>query len=185
MAAVTCVDDPGLALLPIHRLVRPPAPQPDLARELERFFRIEDAASMPDLLNRLAATPASTPAFGALGLEESKFRLLTLRDEEAARTLMPERSEVWRGLDVSVLEYAVLREILGIDATATQSLDYTEDAARAHREVESGRWTLAFLLNPTRVDQILAVADAGERMPPKSTFFFPKLATGVVLNPFE
>jgi uncharacterized protein (DUF1015 family) len=49
-------------------------------------------------------------------------------------------------------------------------------------EVESGRWPLAFLLNPTRIDQMLAVADVGERMPPKSTYFYPKLATGLVLN---
>ena len=97
---------------------------------------------------------------------------------------MPERSAVWRSLDVNVLEYAVLREALGL-RDGNHEIAYTEDAEHAMRAVESGRWPLAFLLNPTRVEEILAVADAGERMPAKSTFFYPKLATGLVLNPLD
>ena len=98
---------------------------------------------------------------------------------------MPKRSHVWQALDVSTLEYAVLRETLGVTGDAPDTIAYTEDPAHALHEVESGRWPLAFLLNPTRVDQIIAVADAGERMPAKSTYFYPKQATGLVLNPFD
>lgn len=202
MVAITSVEDPGLMLLPIHRLVRPPARPPDLVEGLGRFFHVEDttsppqadaplarkshdSAALPRLLARLAAAGGSGTAFGALGLEEGRLHLLTLRDAPAVQSLMPQQSQVWRTLDVNTMEYAVLRETLRLQTDAPGALDYTEDAARALREVESGRWPLAFLLNPTRVDQILAVADAGERMPPKSTYFYPKLATGLVLNPFD
>ncbi len=192
MLAITSADDPGLALLPIHRLVRPPAVPPDLPQRLERFFNVErvaamdgGAAALRQLLDRLAAAGSSAVAFGALGLEKGGMHLLTLRDGPSVRALMPERSDVWQGLDVSVLEYAVLRETLGVQAGDPEIVNYTENAALALQEVESGRWPLAFLMNPTRVDQILAVADAHERMPPKSTYFYPKLATGTVLNPLD
>ena len=189
LVALTAVEDPGLTLLPIHRLVRPASLPPDLFERLERFFHVEettpksyDGTALLRLLARQSA--ASGTAFGALGLEEGRLHLLTLKDRAAAQALMPPRSTAWQALDVSVLQYAILRETLGLDDTAG-ALDYTEDAERAMREVELGRWPLAFLLRGTRVEQILAVADAGERMPRKSTFFYPKLATGLVLHAFE
>jgi uncharacterized protein (DUF1015 family) len=192
LAAVTPADDPGLVLLPIHRLVRPPSLPPDLPRRLERFFQVDDATpksydgtALLRLLARLSAAGASGTAFGALGLEEGRLHLLTLRDAAAARALMPERSRTWQELDVAVLEHAVLGAALGVRGDAPGMLAYTHDASQAMRDVETARWPLAFLLNPTRVEQMIAVADAGERMPAKSTFFWPKLATGLVINALE
>ena len=191
MVALTAVDDPGLVLLPIHRLVRPPSLADDLTPRLDRFMQVEDTTpksfdgtALLRLMARLHAAAGEGTAIGALGLEESRLHLLKLRDASAVQALMPERSAVWRSLDVNVLEYAVLREALGL-RDGNHEIAYTEDAEHAMREVESGRWPLAFLLNPTRVEEILAVADAGERMPAKSTFFYPKLATGLVLNPLD
>lgn len=191
MVAVTSAGDPGLILLPIHRLVRPLSMPPDLLGRLSSYFDIDDVTpksydgtALLRLLARVSAAGASGTTFGALGVEEGRLHLLTLRDAAATRALMPERSQVWRSLDVNVLEYAVLRETLGV-AHGAGEVEYAEDAEHAMREVEAGRWPLAFLLNPTRIEQMVAVADAGERMPPKSTFFYPKLATGLVLNPFE
>ncbi len=192
LAAMTTADDPGLLCLPTHRLVRPPSVPPDVVPRLMRYFQVDDTTpksydgtALLRLLARLSAAGASGTAFGALGLEEGRLHLLTLRDAAAARALMPARSVVWQTLDVSVLEYAVLRETLGIQHNTPDAIEYVQDATRALREVESGRWPLAFLLNPTKVEQVLAVADAGERMPPKSTFFYPKLPTGLVLNTFD
>jgi uncharacterized protein (DUF1015 family) len=189
MAAITAADDPGLVLRPIHRLVRPASIPADLIERLAAYFDVDDVTpksydgtALLRLLARVSAAGGSGTAIGSLGLEEGRLHLLTLRDVGAARALMPERSEVWRSLDVNVLEYAVLREALGMEGG---EVEYTESAERAQQEVEAGRWPLAFLLNPTRVEQMIAVADAGERMPPKSTFFYPKLATGLVLNSLE
>ncbi len=194
LTALTAIEDPGLTLLPTHRLVRPPSLPPDLAQRLERFFHVEDTTpksydgtALLRLMARLAAaTTGRGTAIGALGLEEGRLHLLTLKDVAAARALMPQSaSGGWQALDTNVLEYAVLRETLGLDGGAAGAFDYTDDAGRALQEVESGRWPLAFLLNPTPVEQVLTVADAGERMPRKSTFFHPKLATGLVLYSFD
>ncbi len=191
LVALTAVDDPGLVMLPIHRLARPASLPGDLTGRLERFFHVDDVTpksydgtALLRLLARLSAAGATGTAFGALGLEEGRLHLLTLRDANAARSLMPERSATWQSLDVNVLEYAVLRETLGIEGDAG-AIDYTADASFALREVEAGHWPLAFLLNETPIAQVLALADAGERTPPKATFFYPKLATGLVLNALE
>ncbi len=192
LVALTAVEDPGLVTLPTHRLVRPPSLPPDLVQRLERFFHVEDTSprsydgiALLRLLARLTASGRTGTAFGALGLEEGRLHLLTLKDAAAAGALMPAHSAAWQALDVNVLEYAVLREALGVDSGVEGAIDFTEDAAQALRELESGRWPLAFLLNPTPIDQVLAVADAGERMPRKSTFFYPKMPTGLVLHSFD
>jgi uncharacterized protein (DUF1015 family) len=192
LAALTTADDAGLLLLPTHRRVRPTAPPQDLQQRLQRFFEIEDVTpksydgtALLRLLARLSAAGGAGTAFGALGLEEGRLHLLTLRDIAAVRSLMPPRSDVWQFLDASVFEYAVLRAALGIEPDTPGALEYTDDAQHALHEVEAARWPLAFLLNATRIDQMLAVADAGERMPAKSTYFYPKLATGLVLNPLD
>jgi uncharacterized protein (DUF1015 family) len=192
MVAITAEDDPGLVLLPIHRLVRPPRIPADVIPLLERYLQVEDVTpksydgtALLRLMARLTAAGNTGTAFGALGLEEGRLHLLTLRDAAEARALMPEHSATWQSLDVSVLEYAILRDTLGIRSDQAGVIDYTDDHAHALTEVESGRWPLAFLLNATRIEQVRAVADAGERMPAKSTFFWPKLATGLVMYPFE
>jgi uncharacterized protein (DUF1015 family) len=191
LMALTAADDPGLLLLPTHRLVRPATTPHDLVSRLARFFRIDDiaphrdhAATLAELLARMeAARPAV--AFGTLGLEKDRFHLLTLEDTQALHVLMPAHySHALRSLDVSVLHYAVLGAALGIAPDGPEheaALSYTEDAAEALRQVEAGRYPLAFLLSRTPVEQVLAVADAGERMPQKSTFFHPKLPAGLVM----
>lgn len=197
LMALVAVDDPGLVVRSFHRLVRPPAMPSDLPQRLERFFQVDDltpksydgTALLRLLARQQAAGVSGQTAFGALGLEEGRLHLLTLRGVDAARALMPAgHSEAWKALDVSVLHEAVLQTVLGIDAEAEAgvgAIDFTDDAGQALSAVESGRWPLAFLLNPTPVEQVLAVADAGERMPEKSTSFYPKMPTGLVLNPFE
>ena len=195
LMALTAAEDPGLLLLPVHRLVRAATIPDDLRSRLARSFRIEDitphhdrAPALAELLARMErARPAV--AFGALGLEKDRLHLLTLEDTKAAHALMPAHcSAASRSLDISVLHHAVLGVALGITPQRPEqeaALAYTEDAAEALRQVETGRYPLAFLLNPTPVEQVLAVADAGERMPQKSTFFHPKLPTGLVMCPLD
>jgi uncharacterized protein (DUF1015 family) len=91
----------------------------------------------------------------------------------------------WKRLDVNVLQFGILEHVFGIDAGALAAggaVTYTQDAREAAEAVETGRARVAFLLNATPVDQVLAVADAGGRMPQKSTYFYPKLPTGLVMN---
>ncbi len=196
LMALVAADDPGLVVLPTHRLLHPPVVPHDLIPRLSRFFDIEDVTpkswdgtALLRLLSRLAAAGRETVAFGVLGLEEQRYHLLRLISFEAVDALLPaDKPVVWRRLDVAVLQHVVLRACLGIDegaVAAGEVVSYTEDADQARIAVERGRARLAFLLNPTPVEQILAVADAGERMPQKSTYFYPKMATGLALYPFD
>jgi uncharacterized protein (DUF1015 family) len=103
--------------------------------------------------------------------------------------MMPaDQPPAWKRLDVSVLQYGILAPVFGIDDAALAAggaVSYTQDAVAAARSVATGAAESAFLLNATPVDQVLALADANGRMPQKSTYFYPKLPTGLVLNALD
>jgi uncharacterized protein (DUF1015 family) len=125
-------------------------------------------------------------AFGVYGLAKDRLCLLHPRKESAIQNLMPrERSREWKSLDVSMLHWLVVRQMLGIDTPQKEAacLEYTRDGVEATERVDTGDCQLAFLMNPIPISRVLAVADAGERMPPKSTYFYPKLPTGLVMYP--
>ena len=120
------------------------------------------------------------------GLDGDALWLLSLREAADVQRLMPaQRSQEWKSLDVTILHCVMLGEMLGVDTPRreVECLDYTRDAAEAIELVDAGKYQLAFLMNPIPIASVLAVADAGERMPPKSTYFYPKLPTGLVLHP--
>jgi uncharacterized protein (DUF1015 family) len=95
-------------------------------------------------------------------------------------------SDAYRELDAAILEAVVFKHLLGMtedDIAAKRGLAYTPHNEKALQMLDSGDADVALLLRPTPVDAVKAVADAGETMPPKSTYFFPKLLTGIALNP--
>ena len=101
---------------------------------------------------------------------------------------MPDRPEPYRRLDTAVLEALVLRGALGMsddDISHQRGLVYSKDAGDAVSAVQAGDASAAFLMAPTPVERVREVAEAGEPMPPKSTFFFPKIPTGLVFNLLE
>lgn len=187
LMALTYVGDRGLLVLPTHRLVTPPAWPGDARERIARHFRI-DAIAPGDAERALAdALRAGDSAFIALGLGDAGgASLLTLIDRAGVEALMPPgESPAWKRLDVNVLQYGILRDVFGIDDAALAAggaVAYTQDAGEARAAVERGAARVAFLLNATPVAQIGAVADANGRMPQKSTYFYPKLPTGLVLR---
>ena len=189
VAALVSVDEPGLVILPTHRLVKLPGRAADLRPALEPLFFVSDAgpateANVDALVQRMAETGVREPAFGAIYLQRGRLHLLTPRnlDDLVARTPADHKPQ-WRRLDVTLLAHGVL-PAAGVDE-APEHIDYHEDARHALSAVKAHEWDAAFLLNPTPVEQVVAVAEAGERMPRKSTFFYPKLATGVVMLPLD
>jgi len=182
---LTRMEDPGLLILPTHRVVHA-LPGFDPARFVERMreqFEVEElpALSTSELRDELATKGSVRPAFlVALG---QRRLLLALRPgaEVAVPGPLPLRT-----VDVAVLHALVFEQILGIDRAAQEkqaNLRYVKDFEAALGEAALPGVQAAFLLNPTRVEQLQAAADAGEVMPQKSTYFFPKLASGLVLNP--
>jgi uncharacterized protein (DUF1015 family) len=194
LAALVPERDAGLLVLPIHRLVRAGVPV-DLAARLGALYEIEelaagwDEAGVDALWSRVRAQAGGAPCFGAVGLAGRSLHLLTARNPaDVARALPAHWSAAARALHVLVLNETILEPLLGLDAAARaagERIAFSEDAVAAWRAVADGEAQLAFLVNAVRVPEIIAVADAGELLPQKSTFFYPKLGTGLVLNPLD
>lgn len=167
----------GPALLPIHRSLGVPAH--DVLAALASAFEIEPAAAAdPDVLAaEVEARRSGGRTFALLGRDGAWF--LTVSDKAAEADALPaDRTPVWRDLDVAVVEWFVLKKLLG-GAEAR----YVHTPAEAAELIATGEAASALLLAPPPFDAVRAVAQAGEAMPPKSTFFIPKPRTGVVLRP--
>ncbi len=182
LAAVVAADEPGLVVLPTDRVLNLPDPDVDLASCLGGLFELTPAGSVEELSAMLAKAGESGPAFGAVTAGGRNLTLITPRNLTAAVAMTPaDHSDAWRHLDVAILHHAVLAS-LGYEESP-ETIDYTEEHEHAAHCVAAGEWNAAFLLNPTPVKQIIQVAETGDRMPRKSTFFYPKLGTGVVMLP--
>lgn len=188
LIVLTAFEDPGLVVLPTHRLVRniPSDRLGSLWHRLERHFTVE-AVAWEDLPTRMAAEPAQGAHRFGMVLREGAW-VLTLRDEAAIEAEGKGHSAAWKRLDVSILQTLVLDRSLGIPAESlatTSNVGYTRDREEAVAAVRSGDWQAAFLLNLPTADEVRRVAAAGDRMPPKSTFFYPKLWSGLLMRRLE
>ncbi len=188
MMMLVDMEDPGLVVFPTHRLVRglKDFQSAELLRACGEWF---DAAPKQDRAETEAALAeaylAGRHAFGFF--DGSGWHTLLLREAAVMDGLLPEKSEAYRRLDVTILHSLILERLLGIDKenmAAQKNLTYTRSAQEAEDSVKAGESQCCFLLNPTRVEEIGAVAAAGEKMPQKSTYFYPKLITGLVMNQF-
>ena len=191
LMALIDLDDPGLLVLPTHRLVahlEPDALNALSSQQLGRYFTVREMA-MGDYpaeapLQMLSQAGDAAPSFVICEAEQSW--LVSLNEQGKARMQQSGRSAAWNDLDVAVAHTLVLEEMLGLNAadlTVGTHVRYTRDALQAVQAVRDGEAQVALLLNPTRVRQICDVADADDRMPQKSTYFYPKLITGLVINP--
>ncbi|MBA2513692.1 MAG: DUF1015 domain-containing protein [Solirubrobacterales bacterium] len=186
LMCLVALQDPGLTIFPTHRLVRglTSARQEALAATLREHFKIE-----PIEVDRLRPPDGDGPL--VLGYIDAHFRQafrLTLRDRSIADVLLSDRPEPYRRLDTAVLEALILKGPLELSDDQISHLDgfgYSRTDAEALELVESGAYDAAFFLRPSPVAQVSEIAAAGETMPPKSTYFFPKLLTGMLFNPLD
>ena len=190
MVTLVNTAEPGLVIRPIHRVVHSlEGFDPDrFLKELEGEFRVEPLSSLEEAQKRLAEGLGVEHVF-VVYLPGGRFYAVSLKDEGRIPKLVPgEQSLAWKSLDVSILHKAVLERILKIDEeklAAGTHVSYTPYREKAVEAVERGEGQLAILLNPTRVEEVMAVASQGERMPQKSTDFYPKLLTGLVAMRME
>ena len=189
MMMLVDMEHPGLVVLPTHRLVRdlPAFDAEKLLEDCKAYFTVTqeaDIATAEAKLKTLYDVGQKAFAFYSGG---QGYALLTLKDEHILSQLLPEKSAASQGLDVTVLHTLILEKIFGIDADnmAKQiNLTYVKQLDDAIAAVQNGKAQCTFLLNPTKVTEIRDVAAAGEKMPQKSTYFYPKLITGLVMNRF-
>jgi uncharacterized protein (DUF1015 family) len=184
LMSLVSMSDPGLTIFPTHRLVR----GLDAGRR-ERLAQLleSDFDARPVDLDKVspAAGGNGRPVYGYVDGEGRALRL-ELASPQAAESALAGHGSTYRRLDTAVLEKMVLEDALGMtedDISHQRGLGYARDADEALALVRSGEYELAFLLRPTPVEQVRAVAAEGETMPPKSTYFYPKLLSGLLFNP--
>ncbi len=183
------MDDPGLLVFPTHRVVHglPSFDKDAVLAKAREFFTVEEAPA-PDaatVRRVLAEKSAGAPTF-AMATGQGIAYLTLRKDVDLERVPSLKGPAVVRTLDVTLLHALMIEQILGIDRAAQESqtnLRYVKDTGQALQEARAPGVQAVFVMNPTKVSQVRAVADAGEVMPQKSTFFYPKLASGLVLNP--
>jgi uncharacterized protein (DUF1015 family) len=189
LMCLVALEDPGLTVFPTHRLVKglDPERREALAAALARDF---ETAEVP--VEELAPPAGAGPLqLGYIASESGRPDAgrplrLTLKDQAIADAALAGHSEAYRRLDTGVLEALLLKGALGFsdeDISHLHNFRYARDAGEALELVRSGAYEAAFLMRATPVAQVRDVAAAGENMPPKSTYFFPKLLTGLPFNP--
>jgi uncharacterized protein (DUF1015 family) len=184
LMCLVALQDPGLTVFPTHRLVRglDAARQEALAEAIRRDFEVTPLDNTDEL-------PPPSSAQIQIGYIDSHFKKpfrLTLKTPEIADAALTDRAEPYRRLDTAVLEALIIKGALGLTDEQIDHLDglgYARDDAEALRLVSEGAYDAAFFMAPTPVERVQEVAAAGESMPPKSTYFFPKVPTGLVFNP--
>jgi uncharacterized protein (DUF1015 family) len=183
LMCLVSLEDPGLTVFPTHRVLTGlDSSQRDALRAgLEELFETEEVP-----LERIDPAGADgLGVFGYLDAEREGGVRVRLRDREPLDRALADRPDSYRQLDVVILETLVLRGILGMreeDIAAKRGIGYETSADAVWAAIKSNQADCAFLLRPTPVEQVRAVASAGETMPPKSTYFFPKVPTGIVFN---
>ena len=181
------LSDPGLTIFATHRLLTSlddDSKRAALKQTIERDFDCAPIAE--DDLEPNHHEPGI--ALGYLDRFDNQPKRLTLKDQSIADHALEGKPEPYRRLDTAVLEALVLKGALGMsedDISHFNGLNYSKDARDARGAITDGRADAAFFMRSTPVDQVREVAEAGESMPPKSTFFFPKIPTGLVFNPLE
>ena len=182
LALIVSARDPGLVVLPTHRVIF--GSGRDFERLLPRWREWFDVQAVPphaDPERHLAALGRERTA--CLVADRDRLVALVMRDGVLPDRLPSlARTPAVQDLDVARIESLVVKEILGA-STSTPIVRYLPDARAALDAVRRGGAAAAVLMNPTRVEQVFAVADAGDVMPPKSTYFIPKVPSGMVLRP--
>jgi uncharacterized protein (DUF1015 family) len=186
LMALTGLDDPGLTVFPTHRLLSGFAADPERQRRLgaglRELFEIEEVGV--DGLD-----PAGEDGVGVFGLYDNfhkqGFRL-RLKDIDELDRQLAGKPEAYRRLDSAILETLVLKGLAGMsdeDIDERRGLEYAKSIPDALARLEDGSFDVAFIQRPVPVEQVRAVAETDANMPPKSTYFFPKVMTGMVFSP--
>lgn len=190
MMTMVNLYDQGLVVFPTHRLVNNVANLDfnRLVEDLKSDFLVtalQSGTKLDEFVKELEKAGQQMPALGLYG-QDKKFYIMGLKSFDSLNGL-GEGSEALKKLDVSILHNLVLEKFLGIgsEQRANESnLTYTRDEEEAVKAVDDGQYQLCFFMNPTKVEEVTTIAEGGEKMPQKSTYFYPKVITGLVINDY-
>jgi len=198
MMYFAAMEDPGVFILPTHRVVYNlenftadsflNQVRSDFSVEAFEFQTGQEKEAQDRLLRELAARSEKERVLGMQVKGLKKYFLLALKDDRVIDRVEPGIAPSLKAMDVNLLHIPILRKRLNIrpqDLAASKKVLYFKDPGDAASAVLSGEGQIAFFLNPTRVYQVRDVSLAGQTMPSKSTFFYPKLLSGLVTNPLD
>jgi uncharacterized protein (DUF1015 family) len=180
--------DEGLSIFPTHRLIKMENIEIEkLIEDLEQYFIIEekpvDNFEKNDELSKKIISDLKTDKNHKFVLyTKGKYYILTLKDESIMDEIAADRSKTWRTLDVSILHKIILEKFMEINQENLEDhVKYTRENSEAIEFVNSSKFDLSFLMNPTKIEELKSIADTGEHMPQKSTYFLPKMLSGLVM----
>ena len=185
MVILANMFDEGLAILPTHRLIKKSDMDiDDFISKAAEYFTIAEKTTYPTdntaqkIMNSIKTKEEHKFAMYIKG----KYYVLTLKDEASMDKFASDRTKTWRTLDVSILHKILLEHFMGINQDNLEDhVKYTRVDEEAVSFVESGKFDISFLMNATKIEELKAIADAGEHMPQKSTYFLPKMLSGLVM----
>jgi uncharacterized protein (DUF1015 family) len=189
MVVLCNMFDPGISILPTHRLINMANVKfDDLIRKLQKYFIVEkklinEKKRDYQKIGKKIMDDIATEKNHKFALYiKDVYYILTLKDEHAMDDLAIDHTKTWRILDVSILHKLILEQILGInDKNLEQHVKYTRVEAEAIQFVDDGKYNFSFFINATKIDQLKTIATACEHMPQKSTYFLPKMLSGLVM----
>ena len=182
---LVAMEDEGLKILPAHRLIKS-VPKTALLRLFEEgkklfhFFHLDQE----DFIKSLEEKGRKHHAFAMVRKGEKPVLIVSINEKKVEEEIS-DHSPAWKKLDISILHSVILEEIMGLKEEELQSeglLKYIVDRGEALRLIEKGDFVMGFFLNPTRIEEVKKVADRGEKMPGKATYFYPKVPSGLVIQ---
>ncbi len=189
MMVCVSMNNPGLVILPAHRLVRniKDFSSDRILKSLKEYFHVDligKGCRVDDFMPKLNDGRGDHVFVMYTGQEDAYYRL-QLSDEKLLDAVFAHDHPEWKHLDAGILHSAIIHKILGIqstDVTIKEYVKYVKEETEAVSLVKSGQYQLAFFMRPTRIEQVREIAMMRKVMPPKSTYFYPKLITGIVIN---
>ena len=186
MVAMVSMSNPGLTILPTHRLIfdYEQKSSAEVIERLEEYFSVEKVADRAMLEAKMDQAEGQVGAMGIVTHEGVYF--VKLEDEAIMDALAPDRVDAWRKLDVSILHNLVLEHVMEIDPEKIdnkENIEYLREPDMGYDRVSEEETAYLFILNPTRIEQVKACTKVGEKMPQKSTDFYPKVITGLAMLP--
>ncbi len=189
MVILANMFDEGLSILPTHRFIKKTDINVgSLVEKLKEYFNVEEKPVDPAkesyeaISEKIKDDLKTENEHKFVMYLKGKYYILTLNDEKVMDKFAADRSKTWRTLDVSILHKIVLEQLMGINEQNLEDhVKYTRVDEEAIKFVDEGKYDLSFLMNATKIEELKAIADAGEHMPQKSTYFLPKMLSGLVM----
>jgi uncharacterized protein (DUF1015 family) len=185
MAYFTNIESRGLSIFPAHRLVKEilQAQTSKLKESLGKYFDIQEVKEKDQLFFLMEKAGTHENTFGVY--HDKKFYLLRLKNVKILDKEMLDKPKEYRHLDVTILNFIILKRILGLELEDKEKIKFYPHNDELISQVDGDKSSIAFFLNPVKIEQLVSIASQGERMPSKSTYFYPKVPAGLIINKFK